>query len=47
MAVQGKVVIITGAAMGIGRYNARLFAAEGARLALMAATASGVLSIRS
>ena len=35
MAVQGKVVIITGAAMGIGRYNARLFAAEGARLALM------------
>lgn len=34
MTLQGKVVIITGGAMGIGRYNARLFAAEGARLAV-------------
>lgn len=31
----GKRVIITGAAAGIGRAAARLFAAEGARLALL------------
>jgi len=34
MAIKDKVVIITGGAKGIGRYNARLFAAEGARLAI-------------
>jgi ribitol 2-dehydrogenase len=32
----GKVIIITGASSGIGRATARLFAAEGARLALVA-----------
>ena len=34
MAVKDKVVIITGGAMGIGRYNARAFAAAGAKLAI-------------
>ena len=34
MPVKHKVVIITGGAMGIGRYNARTFAEAGARLAI-------------
>ncbi len=34
MAVRGKVVIITGGAQGVGRYVARTFAAEGARIAI-------------
>lgn len=34
MAVRGKVVIITGGAQGVGRYVARTFAAEGAKLAI-------------
>ena len=34
MTVQGKVVIITGGAQGVGRYVARTFAAEGARVAV-------------
>jgi 3-oxoacyl-[acyl-carrier protein] reductase len=33
MSVQGKVVIITGAAQGVGRFVARTFAAEGAKVA--------------
>lgn len=32
--LQGSVVLITGAARGIGRYTAKTFAAEGARLAV-------------
>ena len=35
MAIKDKVVIITGGAMGIGRYNARQFAAAGAKLAIV------------
>jgi NAD(P)-dependent dehydrogenase (short-subunit alcohol dehydrogenase family) len=34
MAIKDKVVVITGGAMGIGRYTARLFAAAGAKLAV-------------
>ena len=36
MDIKGKVVLITGASMGIGLSTARLFAAQGARLALAA-----------
>ena len=32
MSVEGKVVVITGGAQGVGRYIARTFAAEGAKL---------------
>ncbi len=34
MPVQGKVVVITGGAQGVGRYVARTFAYEGARIAV-------------
>jgi NAD(P)-dependent dehydrogenase (short-subunit alcohol dehydrogenase family) len=40
--LQGKVALITGAAGGIGSEVARLFAAEGARLALLDANAMGL-----
>ena len=33
--LHGKIVLITGAASGIGKASARLFAAEGATLGLM------------
>jgi NADP-dependent 3-hydroxy acid dehydrogenase YdfG len=36
MEVQGKVVIITGASMGIGAATARVFAEAGAKLVLAA-----------
>ena len=35
-ALDGKIIVITGASSGIGRAAARLFAVEGARLALVA-----------
>lgn len=34
MSVRDKVVVITGGAQGIGRYNARKFAAQGAKIAI-------------
>ncbi|MXY58928.1 MAG: SDR family NAD(P)-dependent oxidoreductase, partial [Chloroflexi bacterium] len=34
MSVEGKVVVVTGGAKGIGRWVARTFAKEGARLAI-------------
>jgi NAD(P)-dependent dehydrogenase (short-subunit alcohol dehydrogenase family) len=40
--LRGKVALITGAAGGIGSEVARLFAAEGARLALLDANAMGL-----
>ncbi|MEK9723970.1 MAG: SDR family NAD(P)-dependent oxidoreductase [Rhodospirillaceae bacterium] len=39
--LQGKVAVITGAAAGIGRASAKLFAAEGATLGLMDINAKG------
>ena len=39
MEVQGKVVIVTGASMGIGAATARVFAAAGAKLVLAARSA--------
>ena len=36
MPTQGEVVVITGASGGVGRATARKFAAEGARIALIA-----------
>jgi NAD(P)-dependent dehydrogenase (short-subunit alcohol dehydrogenase family) len=42
MRLQGRTAIITGAASGIGRASATLFAAEGARLALVDRDAQGL-----
>ena len=44
--LEGKVAIITGAAGGIGRATARLFASEGARLVLIDVDADGAAALR-
>lgn len=45
--LKGKVVLITGAAKGIGRATALAFAREGARLALLDIDADGLAGLRS
>lgn len=45
--LDGKVVIITGASRGIGEAAARLFAAEGAKVALTARSADALSSLAS
>ena len=46
MRLQGRTAIITGAGSGIGRASAKLFAEEGARLALVDRDAAGVAETR-
>ena len=43
--IRGKLALITGAASGMGRETARLFADEGARLALCDVNASGLADV--
>jgi 3-oxoacyl-[acyl-carrier protein] reductase len=43
--VDGRVVIVTGAASGMGRADARLFGAEGARVAALDRNADGVAKV--
>jgi 3-oxoacyl-[acyl-carrier protein] reductase len=43
--IDGSVVLITGAASGIGRATARVFADEGARLALLDINAAGLAEV--
>lgn len=45
MNLQGAVVIVTGASMGIGRAAARQFAGEGARVALAARSAEALAAL--
>ena len=42
----GKVVVVTGAAKGIGRATAELFASEGARLVITDVDESGLSGLR-
>ena len=46
MRLQGRTAIITGAGSGIGRASAKLFAEEGARLALVDRDAAGLEETR-
>jgi ribitol 2-dehydrogenase len=45
--LNGKVVIITGASTGIGRSTARLLAADGAQITMVARSADGLERVRS
>ncbi|EKJ94907.1 3-oxoacyl-ACP reductase [Bradyrhizobium lupini HPC(L)] len=43
--LEGKVAIVTGAGRGIGRATAKLFAAEGAKVAVLSLTAANVEAV--
>jgi len=43
--LQGKIAIVTGAGRGIGRATAKLFAAEGAKVAVLSITPSNVEAV--
>lgn len=43
--LEGKIAIVTGAGRGIGRATARLFAAEGARVAVLSLTQANIVAV--